>query len=267
MNDLNRQSAEELDPWRGMSFSGTTLVLGIGTGRQVTLLASKAQEAEGLLVVGDSVPARLTTMRSQLGTEAIAWIHTKARQIPLLNESVDLMLLNGLLREHPTARFGVLFEEIWRVLVPGGKLRIADILDANEDPAQRAWAERNRIVRRLGQALTLPVAVSVDLRSAVRNLRSTGFEELKVALLPGYALTDAWLQETVEAIHGMAGRVTDRELRSVILHDDLQRLAQVYLGSDQRAPERFVLQAVKPGDLAVEMEAPFTEEDLNIPLD
>ncbi|MCE5258200.1 MAG: class I SAM-dependent methyltransferase [Chloroflexi bacterium] len=267
-NAVNQERlAEELDPWRGVSFSGVTLVLGTGTGRQVPLLAEKIRQAEGLLVVADVATAHLDALREQLVAPDIAWVQARARSIPLLHESVDLLLLNGLLRELPTERFGLLFEELWRTLVPGGQLRIADILDASEDPAHHAWAERNRIVRRLGLALRRPVAVSVDLRAAVRLLRGTGFEEMRATLLPGYILTDAWLQETAEAIHGMAGRVVDANLRRLILNEDIERLAQAYMQGEQRAPERFVLQAVKPGDLSVAMESPFTESDLNIPLD
>ena len=94
-----------------------------------------------------------------------------------------------------------------------------------------------------------------------------GFEDLALSFLPGYGLTDAWLEETVNAIRNMAGRVGDHILRSEILNRDVGRLVAAYAQGDQRAAERFVLQGVKVGDLALSMESSFTEEDLLGPQD
>lgn len=262
----NRQTAETFDPWRGLDFSGVTLILGVGTGRQVPLLADKCLSAEGSLVVADANLERLHALQHEQTDLGITWVQARARQIPLCDEVVDLLVLNGLLREVPTARMAILYEELWRVLVPGGKLRIADMLEPSEAEYHRAWAERNRIVRRLGLALEKPTALAVDVSAAARALRSTGFEDLHIALLPGYALTDAWLEETIQAIREMAGRVVDPDLRHFILRQDLERLGAAYAEGGQRAPQRFVLQAGKPGDLSVAMESAVTADDLDPPI-
>ena len=262
----NRQIAETFDPWRGLDFSGVTLILGVGTGRQVPLLADKCRSTEGTLVVADANLERLRTQQREQTDLGITWVQARARQIPLCDDVVDLLVMNGLLREVPTPRMVVLCEELWRVLVPGGKLRIADILEPSEADYHRAWAERNRIVRRLGLALEKPTAIAVDASAAARALRNTGFEDLQIALLPGYALTDAWLEETIQAIRGMAGRVVDPDLRHFILRQDLERLGAAYAKGDQRAPQRFVLQAGKPGDLSVAMESAVTADDLDPPI-
>ena len=70
------------------------------------------------------------------------------------------------------------------------------------------------------------------------------------------------LEETVNAIRIMSGRLVDRKLRDEILNQDLQRLIASYAQGWQRAATRFVLQASKAGDMALTMESPFTEEDL-----
>ena len=56
--------------------------------------------------------------------------------------------------------------------------------------------------------------------------------------------------------------MVERELRDQILNQDLQQLIASYTRGGQRAAERFVLQGTKIGDMALTMEAPFTEEDL-----
>jgi hypothetical protein len=89
-----------------------------------------------------------------------------------------------------------------------------------------------------------------------------GFENLGVTVLPGFSLTDAWIEDTVNALRTMAGRVADRSAREEILNHDLPRLVAAYNQGDQRAAERFVLRGTKIGDLALDMEASFTEDDL-----
>jgi len=260
------QTIETFDPWRGLDFSGVTLILGVGTGRQVPLLADRCVSAEGSLVVADANLERLRALQREQTDLGITWVQARVRQIPLCDEVVDMLVVNGLLREVPTARMAILCDELWRVLVPGGKLRIADMLEPSEADYHHAWAERNRIVRRLGLALEKPTALAVDVSAAAKALRNTGFEDLHIAILPGYALTDAWLEETVEAIRGMAGRVVDPDLRHFILRQDLERLGAAFSAGDQRAPQRFVLQAGKPGDLSVAMESAVTAEDLDPPI-
>lgn len=264
--NVRAETTETFDPWRGLDFSGATLVLGVGTGRQVPLLAAKCRLAEGSLVVADTNLERLRTMQHEQCDSVITWVQARSRQIPLCDEVVDLLVLNGLLREVPTARYTVICDEFWRVLAPGGKLRIADMLEPSEADYHHAWLERNRIVRRLGLALEKPTALSVDITAAAKALTSTGFEDLHIAILPGYALTEAWLEETVEAIRGMAGRVADPDLRHFILRQDLDRLGAAFTQGDQRAPQRFVLRAGKPGDLSVAMESAVTADDLDPPI-
>jgi SAM-dependent methyltransferase len=180
----------------------------------------------------------------------------------MLDNTVDLLALSGVLREVPENRLGVVLDEIWRVLVPGGQLRISDIIEPSEAEYNHAWAERNRVVRRLGQILDRPTALSVDLRQVAQAARAVGFESLAVTVLPGLLLTDAWLEETVNALRTMVGRVADRAERDEILNRDLPRLVAAYSEGEQRAAERFVLRGTKIGDLALNMEASFTEEDL-----
>ncbi|MBM3189328.1 MAG: class I SAM-dependent methyltransferase [Chloroflexi bacterium] len=255
---------QEPSHWRGLDFSGVTVVLGAGTGKLATLLREQALTSGGVLVVMDFGGNELRRLAAAWDGEChgATMLRARVRQIPLLSESVDLLALNGVLREVPGERMNALFDEVWRVLVPGGRLRVSDIIEPTEAEYDRAWVERNRIVRKLGEALDLPTALSVDIKAAAMALQSAGFERVGISLLPGYALTDAWLEETVNSLRTMCARVASRRLRDELLNEDLPRLIAAYASGGQRAAERFVLRAAKVGDLALDMEASFTEDDL-----
>ncbi len=269
MNDIEPlagQQSGENALWRGVDLSGITVVLGIGTGRLVALLNEQAAAAGGDLVVIHYGLQELRALATLEDRGPLTLMRGRSRQIPLLGEVVDLLVVNGILREVPEGKLEAMFEELWRVLVPGGHLRISDVIEPSEAEYNQAWTERNRIVRKLGRALTRPTALAVDLPRTARAARSVGFENLSLSFLPGYILTDAWLEETVNAIRNMAGRIANRNLRSEILNQDVNRLIAAYAQGGQRAAERFVLQGTRAGDQALSMESSFTEEDLG-PLD
>lgn len=248
--------------WRGIDFSGVTVVVGVGTGRLLEVLLGQVAAARGnLVVIGQRMDA-LQSLVSLREAGPLTLLQARSREIPVLDGTVDLLALSGVLREVPENRLGVVLEEIWRVLVPGGQIRVSDIIEPSEAEYNRAWSERNRLVRKLARILDRPTALSVDLRQVAQAARSVGFENLAVTVLPGFSLTDAWLEETVNALRTMAGRVADRDARDELVNRDLPRLVAAYSQGDQRAAERFVLRGTKIGDLALDMEASFTEDDL-----
>jgi len=253
--------------WRGLDFSGFTLVLGVGTGRLIRLLNEQVAASQGILAVVSYEPAQLRSLVPLMRHGPITPIHGRPRQLPVLREVVDLLVVNAVLRQVPDPKLEAMCEELWCALVPGGQLRISDVIEPSEAQYNAAWAERNRIVRKFGRILGRPVALSVDLKGAARALRSVGFENLSVSILPGHGLTDDWLEETVNVMRSMAGSVADRSLRSEILDQDLARLIRAYAQGGQRGAERFILRGTKPGHLALDMEASFTEEDLVGPAD
>jgi len=258
----NGKDSAENKNWGNLDFSGLTVILGAGTGHLIELVGQRVAASDGtLLVVNYDLRAiqALTPLREQT---PLHLVQGRPRQIPVLDQTVDLLVLNGILRQVPKSKLEVMFEELWRVLIPGGRFRISDIIEPTETEYNRAWAERNRIVRRLGLALDRPTALSVDLKLAAAQLRAVGFEDLALSILPGYALTDAWLEKTVNTIRNMSSRIVDRDARHQIIDDGLERLIAAYKVGGQRAAERFVLRGKKVGNLALTMEASFTEDDL-----
>lgn len=261
-NSSNGHDMPMSTPWEGVDFSGLSMVLGIGTGRLIRLLGQKTADLQGNLLVVSSRPQRLRSLAPLRQRGDLTLIRGRPRHIPVLSETIDLLVVNGVLREVPEAKLEAMFEELWRVLIPGGKLRISDIIEPSEAEHAQAWAERNRIVRKLGAAMVRPTALSVSLPRTAMALRAVGFEGLALSILPGYLLTDAWLEETVNAVRTMAARLVDPKVRSEIVRRDVARLIGTYAQGGQRAAERFVMKASKVGDLALHMEAPFSQEDL-----
>jgi len=248
--------------WRDVDLSGVTLLLGGGTGQLARLLDEQIARSDGQLVVVDYRAALLEAL-SQVAFTSHTWlIRARHRQAPVLSESVDLVVVNGVLREVPDSGLETIAEEYWRLLVPGGRLRISDIVESQGDASTAAWSERNALVRKMAQAMGRPTAVAVDLRRAASALQAAGFEGLKVALMPGYPLSDAWFENTVSSVRTMVARVADASFREQVLSQDLLRLREAYRLGGQRAADRFVIRGTKPGDLALDMEASFSEDDL-----
>ena len=248
--------------WRGVDFSGLTVVLGAGTGQLIRLLDEQAKAADGQVIVLSFGRAPLQALAAPPSGSRLTRIQGRPRQVPVLAEVADLLVVSGVLREIPPAKLDTMTEELWRILVPGGQLRISDIVEPSEAPYNAAWSERNRIVRKLAASLEQPTALAVSLPLVAASVQRAGFENLAVSLLPGYALTDEWLENTVASVRTMASRLTDRSIRDEVLGSCLARLTAAYARGDQRAAERFVLRGSKPGDLALDMEASFVEKDL-----
>jgi hypothetical protein len=236
-----------------VDFSGLAVVLGVGTGRLIKLLNRRAAASEGTLVVVSHDLGRLKPLVPLMQEGSLALVHGRPDQIPVLNGVVDLLVVNGILRQVPEGQLEAMFDELWRALVPGGLLRVSDVIEPSHAPYNLAWAERNRIVRKLAKSLGRPTALRVDLQGAAAGLRSAGFDDLHVSILPGYGLTDNWLQKTVNALRSMTARVVDRQVRNEILEQDINRLVRACAQGGQRGAERFVLQGSKAGDEALTM--------------
>lgn len=262
-SDRPSPDAEHETLWRGTDLSGNTVVIGQGEGHLIETLARQAAASGGgqVIVLGYRQD-ELSDLRGRLGELSVSYVNARSRIIPLRDATVDLLVMNGSLRQVPSAALYSLFEEVWRVLVPGGQLRIADIIEPSEAPYNSAWRERNALIARVAEALKRPVALYANLKATAETLTTIGFENLAVSLLPGYPLTEAWLENTEEAVMAMASRLVDPELRQQVLEHDLARLLRAYRSGKQRAPERFVLRGSKVGNLSLDMEASFTEDDL-----
>jgi arsenite methyltransferase len=154
------EQLEELPPALLESFAGvgypfrasvvrtgdTTLDIGAGAGND-SLIAGRYVGPGGRVIALDLTAAMTRKLRACLaeaGADNIEVVQGSAEALPLADESVDSITSNGALNLVPDKRRAV--AEMFRVLRPGGRLQIADVVinrpvtvDCREDP--RLWVE------------------------------------------------------------------------------------------------------------------------------
>jgi SAM-dependent methyltransferase len=135
-------------PFRAGVIGPGDRVLDIGAGSGTdTLIASRLVGDGGKVWALDITPAMLGKLRATLqsaGVRNVAVIEGDAERIPLPDDSVDVVTSNGVLNLVPHKQRA--FAEIFRVLRPGGRVQIADVVIARPVPIggrrdPRLWAE------------------------------------------------------------------------------------------------------------------------------
>jgi SAM-dependent methyltransferase len=119
--------------------------LGCGAGID-TLLAARLVSPGGRAIGLDTLPEMLAQAEANARDGAVAnveWLRGELESIPLPDEGVDVAISNGVLNLSP--RKGRAMSEIFRVLRPGGRISLADIVLDEELPPEvmtdpDAWA-------------------------------------------------------------------------------------------------------------------------------
>jgi len=119
--------------------------LGCGAGID-TLLAARLVSPGGRAIGLDTLPEVLEQASANAlegGIANVEWLRGELESIPLPDASVDVAISNGVLNLSP--RKGRAMSEIFRVLAPGGRISLADIVLDEELPPEvmtdpDAWA-------------------------------------------------------------------------------------------------------------------------------
>jgi SAM-dependent methyltransferase len=115
----------------------TVLDLGCGAGFD-TLIAAQQVGPRGRVIAVDMTPAMLEKTAAgaqELGLANVECRQGLAEQLPLDSESVDVVISNGVINLCPD-KIAVM-KEVHRVLKPGGRLQIADIVVHREVPQDK----------------------------------------------------------------------------------------------------------------------------------
>ena len=118
----------------------TVLDLGCGAGLD-TFLAARRVGPKGRVIGVDMTPEMVRKAegnRQELGIENVEFRQDSAEQLSVEEDSVDLVLSNGVINLCPDKERVI--SEIYRVLHPGGRLYVADI--TLEDGVDQATVER-----------------------------------------------------------------------------------------------------------------------------
>jgi arsenite methyltransferase len=161
----------------------TVLDLGAGGGIDCFLAAKKVGPA-GRVIGVDMTPSMIDRARrnqQQLGADNVEFRLGEIEHLPVADNSVDVILSNCVINLSPDK--AQVFHEAYRVLKPGGRLAVSDIVTGGPLPE----AVKNDLAAWAGC-----VAGALDVADYVAAIKAAGFVD--VELTPVY-----WESEMVEA--------------------------------------------------------------------
>ncbi len=149
------------------------VVLDLGSGGGIDcFLAARQVGSEGRVIGLDMTPEMIKLARrnaKKMGATNVDFRYGEMEEIPLPDESVDVVISNCVINLSPDK--DAVFREVFRVLRPGGRMNVSDIVVDGELPqpirdSLNAWASC--------------VAGALDQSDYLSKIRAAGFEDVKV---------------------------------------------------------------------------------------
>ncbi len=149
----------------------TALDLGSGAGLDC-LLASRKVGASGRVIGVDMTPEMIERAREnarRVGAVNVEFRQGYLEDLPVESDSVDAVISNCVINLAPDK--SRVFREIFRVLKPGGRLAVSDILAGGELPAE---------IKRSLSAWAGCIAGAEDSASYERMMRAAGLTDVEI---------------------------------------------------------------------------------------
>jgi len=153
----------------------TVLDLGSGGGFDCFLAARRVGKS-GKAIGVDMTPEMITKARANARKVEATNVEFRLGEIehlPVADDSVDVILSNCVINLSPDK--GAVFHEAFRVLKPGGRLAISDVVAVEDMPAE--------LLANV-EAMTGCVAGSAKIADLELMLRQAGFENVRIAARP-----------------------------------------------------------------------------------
>src|SRR5919204_236151 len=121
------------NPWQMGRLAPGERVLDLGCGAGTdSLVAAQMVGAEGRVTGIDMTPEMLAKARAaaaEIGADNVDFVEGEIEALPFADETFDVVISNGVIDLVPDK--DAVFDEIYRVLAPGGRIQIADVTIQN----------------------------------------------------------------------------------------------------------------------------------------
>jgi arsenite methyltransferase len=177
---LDRLPAEAVTSFAGVGYHldlarvvGGERVLDLGSGSGMDVFAAAVQAGPGGSVVGvDITPEQLAKAQRLRRDDHVAFVRARIEELPFDDASFDVVISNGVV--NLSADKPAVFAQAARVLRPGGRLALADIVTQHPIAARTAaqsdlWAACIAGASQWDRYLDDIAAAGLQLRTVLRN--------------------------------------------------------------------------------------------------